>query len=264
MNKNFGWDFAPEDTSRNYRAACLKFVNDELEFSNFRRNPEYTTILEGGEDIIGHIHIGHIQQTNTLDPVLKNITKYKEADIYGNPVVRNYPIVGDICPNTLHYIDCSLSIQRMVGDKQIKHIVEIGGGFGNLCKTISCDIDFETYTLVDLPEAILLCKKYLANFPNVYKKVKFVSCDELDTAELPSNIDLFIADSSLAECGKSTQEKYINQFLLKSKFGYIVYNSLHIAESRYCYSYLLEACSNYSITIEDVGGNKVLYLVYTK
>lgn len=258
-NENvYGWDFAPKDTANKYIAACRRFVGDDLQFINFRRDSDYGKILEGGEYEVGRIHIDRIRREFGISAIIENISKYKESDIYGNPIIFNFEDIGNICPNTIHYIDATLSIKKMIGSNKIGKIVEIGGGFGNLCKTLSCDIDFSEYILVDLPEAVKLCEKYISNFSDLKDRVKYVACDKFEEYNFGTDIDIFIADSSLAECGRLTQKKYVSRLLKNSKFGYIVYNSLHIPESKFCYNDLIESISEFDIVEYSVGGNIVM------
>jgi putative sugar O-methyltransferase len=59
----------------------------------------------------------------------------------------------------------------LIGDAPISRVVEVGGGYGGLCKTLSVVCDFDEYILVDLPEAVAVQEKYLKNFPETLCKV---------------------------------------------------------------------------------------------
>jgi hypothetical protein len=108
----------------------------------------------------------------------------------------------------------------------------LGGGFGGLCRILSDFIPFETYTLIDQPEALMLAKKFLGKFPDLRSRIRFISCfNTSEILELP-NQDLVIACSSLAELSSEVQNFYSSSLISNSSFTYLVYNTIHISESR--------------------------------
>jgi len=230
MKEIFGWDKAPREIVERYIDKCRLFSESDSAFSNFRQDKDYTKVLEGGPIIIGEKHLKHIIELYGIESIKKNLTEFKENDIYGNPTIDKFPEVGNICRYTLLYISNALDIKRMMGDFLPKKIVEIGGGYGALCKILSVFYYFEEYILIDIPEVLGLCKKYLNNFPKIKDKITYVTCEEAQKKQKIGDIDLFIAIASLAECNFNTQMSYIN-IMLKSNFGFIVYNTEHISGS---------------------------------
>ncbi len=237
-NNKFGWDHCPDTNAERYIAACKRFVNDENEFNTFRQDKDYGKILEGGEHIVGSLYLDRIKNIHDLNFLATNLDKFKENDIYGTPTKYTYDTVGEICPNTIHYINTVLDIRKMFSDVKFKKIVEIGAGFGALCKIFSSVYDFEQYIIVDLPDVVKLCEKYLSKFPELTNRVSFVSCDEIDSFDF-SNVDLCISEAALAECGYDTQKMYIDKIVNKSKRVYITYNTLHITNSQQSFDYLI-------------------------
>lgn len=247
MSENvFGWDYAPKDNAENYIKKCRLFSSDDVAFNNFRRDADYTRILEGNACEIGNILMSRIfpEYNDDLSFIKDNLVKFKENDIYGSPFICNYEFFGDICPCTLIYIYNTLEIKRLVGNSNIKKIVEIGGGFGALCKTLSVLYNFEEYILIDLPDVISLCKKYLDHFPDIKSKITYITTKEFENVDEIKDVDLFIASASLAECNREIQSKYINKILKNSKFGYIIYNTLHIPTARSDFNYIMENLSS--------------------
>ena len=59
------------------------------------------------------------------------------------------------------------------------------------------------------------------HFSEIYPKIKFVPCNELEDI---SNIDLFISNYSLSELTIETQLNYYNKIIKNSKIIYITYN----------------------------------------
>jgi putative sugar O-methyltransferase len=131
----------------------------------------------------------------------------------------------------------------MMGDFIPKRILEVGVGFGALCKIFSSLYDFEEYILIDLPEVIGLCKKYLNKFPSISNKLTFISTEELKSIDKISDIDLFISDSAIAECSLETQLMYADKIIKYSKYGYLVYNTQHLQESQNNFKKLMERLS---------------------
>ena len=60
----------------------------------------------------------------------------------------------------------------------------------------------------------------------IYSKLNFISCDDIEAMDRFEYFDLFISDAALAECNMDTQHLYVDKFLNKSKFGYINYNTI--------------------------------------
>ncbi len=224
----FGWDKCPEDNFRKYFNKCEMFSqNDEL-FNNFKRDPDYQKILEGGEQVVGEMAINNIKGKNKFATLLFNLPAFKENDIYGNPILREYPSLGEIGPSTLRYVNTLFDVQALVGDFKPKRIVEVGGGYGGLCKVMSVLYDFDEYILVDLPPVVKLCEKYISKFENLKGKVKFIASTELEEIK---DIDLFISDSAFAECGLEYQNKYIDNLIVNAKYSLTTFNTTHLVQT---------------------------------
>jgi len=232
-NNFYGWDNLERSAGNSYIDKCRLFAHNDEAFSNFRRDPDYQKILEGGARIVGQIHLDRIQKKFGLGVLIDNVDKFKENDIYGNPIKHFYDELGtdpddEINPCTILYVSQALDIKEMLGEFIPKKIVEIGGGFGGLCKTLSVFYDFDEYILIDLPDVIDLCKKYLSHYPDLFDKITFINCEQFQAVESIDNVDLFIAIASLSECNEIIQNIYVDKILMNSLYGYILYNTLHI------------------------------------
>jgi|WetSurSiteA1Bulk_404760.scaffolds.fasta_scaffold01703_10 hypothetical protein len=263
MKNPGGWDYAPIENINKYLEKCKLFSNDEESFSNFRQDPDYKAILEGGEFIVGRLHLLRMMNSYGEDIILNNIEKFKENDIYGNPSIYEYPVIGCTCPSTLLYMSNSLDIAAFLGKFQLKKIVEVGGGFGGLCKALSIMYNFDTYIMIDLPEVIGLCKRYLSNFPELSKKIVYITTDEFYSNDKLYDTNLFVAACSLAELNEETQNMYVDRLLMNSESGFIMYNTLHIEESRFVFDNLMDKLSTrfetkYQEEFGAYGGRRVL------
>ena len=225
---NHGWDKCPPNNFVNYVNKCKLFATNNDLFINFKRDIDYQKILEGGEIVVGDMAISNIINKDKFAIALKYLNEFKENDIYGNPILQTYKELGAISPSTLRYINTSIDIDELVGDFSPKTIIEVGGGYGGLCKTLSVLYNFDVYILVDLPEVIELCKVYISKFPNLKNRVKFLT--SLDNNVI-TDVDLFISDSAIAECSLEYQSKYIDLYIINSKYSYVTFNTSHIVSS---------------------------------
>lgn len=204
----------------NYVQSCKDFVeNDEL-FNNFKQDPRYTPVLEHLNKYESDMYVSEIKSKELLtESILKSV---KENDIYGNPTTFNYEEYGDISPTTIRYMKNSLDILDYFGkESKYNNILEIGGGYGGLCKVFNSFIDFKKYYLVDLPEVSNLSKKYLSKFDNVASKITYIDTENV----LPvKNLDLVISNYAFSECSEEYQKLYYESFIKNSKKFYMIYN----------------------------------------
>lgn len=227
MNNSYGWDVSVVD-SDNYIETCKKISENDSEFENFKSNSNYQVILEHVDENLGFQYYNHILQT---DESIFNeyFDRFCENDLIGDPFL---PLYGGkrISPTTLRYIKNCFDLSSLCGDYEIKKVVEVGGGYGGLCKTLSVLCDFEKYIQVDLPEVSKVQKKYLQNFPELFPKIEFCPCNLLEEIK---DVDLFISNYALSELNIDTQIKYYQKIIKNSKVVYITYNAIINADSNY-------------------------------
>lgn len=244
MDNNYGWDINPKD-SEEYVNTCKKIIEDSNIFDNFKSSKEYNVILEHVHYELGLQYYDHIQKVGK-EIYEKYLNGFLENDQIGNP---NQFFYGDskISPTTLRYIKNCLDLSFLCDGQGVSKIVEVGGGYGGLCKTLSVLCNFDEYLNIDLPETVLLQEKYLKNFSEIYPKIKFVPCNELEDI---SNIDLFISNYSLSELTIETQLNYYNKIIKNSKIIYITYN-LITNDSMNNYNILISKLKDDGFKLED-------------
>ena len=220
-----GWN-SPGDNNQLYVDVCSQAAVDDDVFAKFKSIEAYTNVLEHVSKDQGIWYLETIlEMTNDLNA---NLEEFKENDKYGNPsILGDYPEIGVISPTTLRYIKNTFDMASLVGETQLSRIVEVGGGYGGLCKTLSVVCDFDEYILIDLPQVIKLQDRYLSNFPDLHKKCIFVPCTETEEIK---DVDLFISNYALAECDDETQAMYFDKLIANSKFAYLVYNVVNFRE----------------------------------
>lgn len=228
MNNSHGWDIE-KNYADDYINACKKIFENDEDFLNFKSNEHYQIILEHVDQNLGMQYFEHIGRFGK-DIFDEYFSKFIENDSIGNPNLYSYDNKM-ISPTTLRYIKNTLDLADLCCEIEIEKVVEVGGGYGGLCKTISVLCDFDEYIHVDLPDVIKVQEKYLKNFPDIFSKIKFNSCDKLNNID---NVDLFISNYSLSELNIDTQMLYYDKIIKNSKMLYITYNmTINNAEQNY-------------------------------
>ena len=137
---------------------------------------------------------------NALDPVLKK-------DLHEFPV------------NILPYIRVAYSLREQFKDLNKMHIVEIGGEYGEQCKTLANLTGFASYTIIDLPENLNLAKKRLMDLPNVH----FIESTKLSQV---GSYDLVISNCAFS---RLNYREYLDCVISPTRNGYLT-ESLPIDE----------------------------------
>jgi len=233
MKNTNGWDINTSDAEK-YIDICNKILEDEELFSNFKTLKDYNVILEHVDYELGLEYLEYIKEVGE-DMYNQNLDKFLENDNIGNP--KRFVYDGtEISPSTLRYIKNVLDLSSLCTGEKISKIVEIGGGYGGLCKTLSVLCDFDEYINVDLPEAVKLQEKYLKNFSDVFCKTKFIPCNELEDI---GDVDLLISNYSLSELSVEAQLSYYDKVIKNSKVVYITYNLLFDNYSKDSYNTII-------------------------
>lgn len=221
MINELNWNIN-EKNAKEYIDACIESI-DNKNFSNFKQNSKYRTILEGGDKTTFDYFLGKIRQLDNKSVFFSNLDSFRKNDSYGNPDLYDDPEIGKFSLTTLKYVYNALEISDYIKDSNPKKIVEIGGGYGGLSVVLNEILDFDEYVLIDLPEVCQLVEKYTSKFKNLKKKVRTISYFDIDNHDF-IDTDLTIAINSLSECNLEYQMKYFNQIISKSKYSYVVRN----------------------------------------
>lgn len=193
-----------------YLAICKRAAEDDNTFRNFKRDKAFTRILEHTNKLQG------LEYLNNIPEGFLNNPKFFTNDKVGNPVLFRYGSLT-ASPTTLQYIYILSEIVIHIGDLTGKKIIEIGGGYGGQCKIIKDVFDCD-YSIVDLPEVLLLQEKYLSKFgyaANFYNPNSYPI----------QSYDLVISNYSLSEITEPLRSEYIGNVCKRSKHGYITCNS---------------------------------------
>ncbi len=251
------WLTSNESIER-YTDALKRAAEDDGVFNHFRREPGVREIVEGIADAAGFGYHAKLKETDFFK---HNLSTIQENDKVGNPrliLIDGQPFAA----TTLRY---AWNVRDMdINGVQLDYadVVEVGGGYGGLCRMIHAFHTPRSYTIVDLPEALALARRYLDE--NGVRNVAYVSC--FDYGELP--IDTFVSNYALTELTKNVQAGYVDKLMRRAKNGYVTYNS-HPRNADYQYS-LAElqdsvlAASKSHIQQENVKKSECQVLVWSQ
>ena len=216
-----------------YLQACKAAAQGSDFFKTFKNNGAYRHVLEHvsmeeGQQYLDEIEIDY---KDKLDEV-------KENDLYGTPIQCNYDGIGMISPTTVRYLKNTSDIVNKFGTS-FDSIVEIGGGYGGLCKVMSSFVKFEQYLLLDLEKCNMLSRKYLSHFD-----LPTMSYQAEEIVNVEDNFDLLISNYALSECNRETQMMYIERFVKKSDKFYLMHNNFHADNGNMSYEEFIEIMSD--------------------
>ena len=206
-----------DSQGRFYVQTVKKINRSRRKFRKFRRIYNYREILEHVDYDLGNSYISRIK-LNEIE-ILKFINKFIENDEVGKPRRYVYPDIGLISPTTLRYISVATDLRKIFGTKSMKHIVEIGGGYGGQASILNKINWFDKYSIYDLEQVQILINKFLKT--QDINNVDFPSIEESNN----TNYDLAISNYAFSELPKELQLMYMRKVLLISKNGYLIMNS---------------------------------------
>lgn len=200
-----------------YPAFCKTAAQDEIEFQNFKRVPIYNLVQEYSTYEEGHDYL--VQILSKYPFLLDKLEQFRKNDSFGNPKVFNYPFVGFFSPSTLRYVKVAGDLKKHFGDLNEYNVIEIGGDYGGQYKILSDIFQFNSYTIVDLPECLELAKKCLEK-QGLYG-VKYITPDKISDL---GQYDLVISNYSFTEFTRNYQKRFLQKIFKKSKNGYLTCN----------------------------------------
>jgi hypothetical protein len=232
---------------------CKKVVSS-TEFWNFRQNPALHEILE---------HVTYQEGANYIENIIKLgfdyefIRKCVRQDNVGNPKVFNYENLGLTCPSNLRYANVLGDLIVKFGNLDHFSIIEIGGGYGGLARLIRKFFPSIEYTIIDLPEVLLLAERYLRESGNQHG-YNFISAFDFSSI----SCDLLISNYAFSELKREYQIKYLNSIISKSRMGYMIYTTKSPPElNSLSISKVLSKIPNSVATPESpsTGANSLIY-----
>lgn len=206
-----------------YPDFCRRAAADDNVFNSFRSNKIYTSIVETvnyrtGEDYLRNA----IAQNKWISEYIKD---FEISERVGSPQLFKYRYgflnlqKTLLSPTTTRYIKVLSDLISLFGSLDNKRIIEIGGGYGGLCKIIFDVYNPKSYTLMDLDPCLDLTKKYLDSFEINAVDYKNINADFSDR-----DFDLVISNYAFSELARGTQDEYVRKIVDKSRAGYMLCN----------------------------------------
>lgn len=212
-----------------YPALCHAAAEEESFFKDFRRNFIYNTVLEHVPQYQGQEYLDVIKKNDKLKYTDADWDNFRQNDLYGNPRVFPYEVNNKtmvLSPTTLRYAKVLQDVVTLFDTEKIKSVAEIGIGYAGQCRMMTSYVpSIEKYSLFDLPEVLGLAKRYLGKFGDtVVNKANFV--DATNMKETDESYDFVISNYAFSELIRDVQDCYLKEVILKSKAGYMTWNSL--------------------------------------
>jgi len=207
-----------------YPQVCLQAAYDYRYFLNFRREKDYVGALEHVPERVGRICYDLIKDDPSVAILMD---KFRQNDLYGNPITFNHETLGDISATTLRYIRILIALKHFFGSLDGMNICEIGVGYGGQCRVANVMWKPRRYRLVDIQPALALAQRFLDHFilPSV---MSYQTMNQLNY----ENYDLVISNYAFTELPREIQDVYLEKVILRSKKGYILYNEITPASFR--------------------------------
>lgn len=225
IDKTEKGDWAIRDTKRAqaFLQLCRDSVKDNDVFNNFRSKQAYNEIIIPKTQNECEMYLKRFKTEYVA--LMQFRKQFQENDIVGNPSKVDMPEFGLVSHDTLRHMNTLGELIKYFGQMNKFNIVEIGGGYGGLCKTISCVVKYKEYTLIDLPEVQSLSQKYLKSFNSMKNmNVKYLNSNRLTDINLNRRYDLLISEFTLSEMNTKAISYYINTVLMRATNCYLVMN----------------------------------------
>ncbi len=203
--------------AQEYRHFCSEMSKKDSLFRDFRRQAMMTSILERNNKNTGAECIAYIETNSPTLTCLWDL--FRENDRIGNPITVQYLSAGTFSSATLSHVKIAADLQTFFMPIENLKIVEIGGGYGGLCRILTQVFNVKDYTIVDWPEPLQLAKKYLDHYQ--ITTVKYLTPDKLDQG---IQADLVVCSHLFSLFRKDLQERYLEQIIKQTPRGYMICN----------------------------------------
>ena len=192
----------------------------------FKSHPDYMYMLEHVSSDQGRAYFDLLIQVLPIDVIRAFCAK---NDSIGIPTCTMYDGLT-VSPTSLRYLYHAHLILTHLKKSDTRAVVEIGGGYGGLYLAIDFlqsryDVSIESYTIIDLPDPVVLQQYYLSSFPTTIPR-RF-----LPASSYGSEIDepvFLVSCYCFSEIAKNHQEEYIRELMPKVTSGFIAWNSIPV------------------------------------
>jgi hypothetical protein len=200
-----------------YTELCRRAAEDDACFAGFRENPVYRAVVTSGLHHQGQDYFSMLQARGFDMGFFDTI---RDHDRIGGPKLVSYGADGAVAPQTMRYVKVLSDLELLFGSLDGASIIEVGGGFGGQCAVIARRCRFARYVLVDLPEPLLLARRYLdiLAIPNT-------ECARVEQLSVNARYDLVISCYGVSELARAAQVMHLQRVLLRARAGYLLWNN---------------------------------------
>jgi len=204
-----------------YRSVCALAAGNEQVFATFRQMDAYTNILEHVTYEQGLSYLGLTSESLVQELVSAFGSRLNQ----GGPKTFDFGFGMDISPSLLRYAKVASDLKQLFGPIEGADVCEVGGGYGGQALVISHAFKPRSYTIVDLPEPLLLTERWLGAFP-------MPTLNSLCAFDLARNLDalgpfdLFVSNYAFSEIEREGQNRLLESVVTQSVRGYVTYNHI--------------------------------------
>jgi hypothetical protein len=203
-----------------YTRSVKNALTSEARLVNFRADADYQKVLEHVSIALGQQYLNHIVSEYKAEPypVFTLLSKLSE---FGNPTVHNFSGIGPVSPTILRYVKVAYELNSLFGNLSQVKIGEIGVGFGGQAAVLDKLFGVTDYVAFDLPEVLSLFEIFLTRTDSRITP-RLVDGRKPESVSL----DLVLSNYAFSELSRSSQDAYLENVILGSKSGYMIWNNL--------------------------------------
>jgi hypothetical protein len=206
-----------------YVEVCKRAVEEAAVFDKFKSSLEYRGILEHCDYLQGRSYLKLIKKNQEIKSNLERIAKVDN----GKPFTFYYNKLGQVSPSQIRYAKVLQDLEFFFGSLSDLRIAEIGVGYGGQAIHILSRHSPKNYCAYDLEWP---AKLMLKNVQQCGVDLKILP--EIKSWKDSSSFDLVISNYAFSELFREVQEIYLENVVLNSKAGYMIYNHIHEKESQ--------------------------------
>ena len=113
--------------------------------------------------------------------------------------------------------------EHITGVNAKTKIVEIGPGYGGQCLLFALLYPIAQYTLIDLPQSLLVIRRYLSIFKEAMRGTA-ISYYDTDAVPSDNTYDIAISNYCLSGLDDKGMDFYLRNVICKSRYAYILSN----------------------------------------
>ncbi len=197
-----------------YLSFCEKVIVEPELYSSFRSHPLYAIFQESLNPESAQTCLDYVEKHYPY--LLRDQKLIESLDAIGNPLKVKRASGQEIGYPTLRNLKIAGDLAKHFATFRGKRIVQIGAGDGALCHLIKMLYHPSYYCIVDIPPALALAKKILADYG--IEGIQFCTLEEFVSSD---SIDLVISPFVFAESNRHIQEAYLARILRYAEYGYL-------------------------------------------